>query len=129
MIQKHKKEYYQQLSNASKDDMNITAWVEYFVKTIYAAQLDSQEQIVAIVQKAQFWNHYALQLNERQSKVLARMFKERVAGFEGGMNAQKYMKIAHCSKATATRDLAELLAYGCIEVRRGRATSYTIRLT
>ncbi len=130
IIQRHKKEYYQQLSIASKDDMNITAWIEYFVKTIYAALLDSQEQIVMVVQKAQFWKHHASQLNERQSKVLGRMFKEGIAGFKGGMNAHKYMIIAHCSKATATRDLAELLAYGCIErlPGSGRSTSYKIRL-
>ncbi len=129
-IQKYKKEYYQQLSIASKDDMNITGWVEYFVKTIYSALLDSQEQIVMVVQKAQFWNHYASKLNDRQSKVVARMFKEGTAGFKGGINAHKYMAIAHCSKATATRDLAELVAYGCLERLQsgGRSTSYKIKL-
>ena len=59
MIEKHRKEYYHQLSLASKGDMNITESIEYFVKTIYAALLDSQEQVSLILQKAQFWNHYA----------------------------------------------------------------------
>ena len=111
--------------------MNITGWVGCtFVKTIYSALLDSQEQIVMVVQKAQFWNHYASKLNDRQSKVVARMFKEGTAGFKGGINAHKYMAIAHCSKATATRDLAELVAYGCLERLQsgGRSTSYKIKL-
>jgi Fic family protein len=130
-IQKYKKDYYDQLSRASKDDMNITPWIEYFVKTIYAALLDSQQHVTLIIQKAQFWNHYASQLNERQAKVLARMFKEGISGFQGGINAQKYMAIAHCSKATATRDLASLVALGCIEPLpgKGRSTSYKIRIT
>lgn len=129
-IQNHKKEYYQQLSVTSSGDLDITAWIEYFVRTIYDAALDSKKKISEVVQKARFWKKYASKLNERQSKVCARMLEEGVDGFEGGINAQKYMKIAHCSKATATRDLAELLLYGCIEQLPGggRNTSYKIKL-
>ena len=128
-IQKHKKEYYEQLSLASKAVIDITPWINYFVRTIYDALLDTQEQIAVVFKKAHFWNHYASQLNERQSTVLARMFKEDLADFKGGITAQKYMKIAHCSKATATRDLQELLSFGCIErlPGGGRNISYSIK--
>ncbi|MBA3953909.1 Fic family protein [Candidatus Dependentiae bacterium] len=129
-IQKHKKEYYQELSLVSKADIDITRWIEYFVKTIHNALLDTQEHITMVVKQAQFWNDYGLQLNERQSKVLARMLNEEDGDFKGGITAQKYIKIAHCSKATATRDLQELLASGCIErlPAGGRSISYTIKL-
>lgn len=97
---------------------------------IYEAQIDAKTRIVFILQKAKFWSQYTSKINERQSKVLVRMFKEGVSGFKGGISAQKYMKIAVCSKATATRDLSELLAYGCIErlPGRGRSTSYALNL-
>ncbi len=69
-------------------------------------------------------------LNERQAKVLSRMFREGPEGFKGGMSAQKYTKITDCSKATATRDLAELLTMGALRKLEGggRSTRYNIQL-
>lgn len=129
-IEKNKKEYYKELSYASIGGMNITSWINYFVKVIYQAQLEAKNQITFILEKAKFWNQYASILNDRQEKILSRMFKEGIIGFEGGISARKYAKIAECSKATATRDLAELLKYGCLEQLpgRGRSTSYRIKL-
>jgi Fic family protein len=37
-------------------------------------------------------------------------------GFLGGMTTEKYAKITGTSKATATRDLADLLAHGLLRV-------------
>ncbi len=37
------------------------------------------------------------------------MLEEGIEGFEGGMNARKYISITKTSKATATRDLQQLL--------------------
>ncbi len=129
MIEKHKKDYYHQLSLASRDTLEITGWIEYFVRTVYDAVLDSNTEITALLKKAQFWKLYSNKLNQRQSVVLARMFKEGAAGFQGGINASKYMKIAHCSKATATRDLSELVKLDCIEplTKGGRGTAYQIK--
>ena len=58
------------------------------------------------------------------------MFKAGILGFEGGINAQKYMKLTDCSKATATRDLTELLKIGCLIKLpgEGRNTRYTLAL-
>ena len=129
-IEKNRKEYYQELARASKGELDITRWIHYFVQMIYEAQIDAKARIVFILQKTKFWNQYNSKFNERQSKVIARMFKEGESGFQGGISAQKYMKIAFCSKATATRDLSELLAYGCIEQLpgSGRSTSYKLNL-
>lgn len=129
-IYKHKKEYYQALSNASRCQINITPWIDYFVKTVYQAQLDSKKQIGFVLQKAKFWHRYKGKINDRQEKVIARIFKSGITGFEGGINAQKYMKITDCSKATATRDLRELLEQGCITrlPGSGRNTRYELIL-
>ncbi len=48
--------------------------------------------------------------DERQEKVLARMFREGDEGFKGGLSAENYMAITGTSPATATRDLADLVA-------------------
>lgn len=118
-IYKSKKEYYAALAQVSRCEMNITPWIEYFVKTVYQAQLDSVEQFSFVLKKAKFWMKYQGALNMRQEKVLSTMFKVGPLGFEGGMTAQKYMGITGCSKATATRDLVDLVEQGCIRKMQG----------
>lgn len=51
-------------------------------------------------------------------------------GFVGGMNATKYMSITKTSKATATRDLQDLLSIkALISEGGGRSTRYNLHLT
>lgn len=52
---------------------------------------------------------------DRQEKVLRRMLEEGPDGFEGGMNARKYIGIAKTSNATATRDMQDLLEIGAFK--------------
>lgn len=40
------------------------------------------------------------------------MLEEGHLGFEGGMNARKYVSLAKTSKATATMDLQDLVVKG-----------------
>jgi Fic family protein len=59
------------------------------------------------------------------------MLEEGPKGFTGGMNAGKYASIAGVSKATATRDLQELLQQGAIIQwgdAGGRSTKYQVNL-
>ena len=50
-------------------------------------------------------------------------------GFEGGMTAKKYVSITKTTKATATRDLQELVEYGILTRNlAGRSTNYTLIL-
>ena len=52
-------------------------------------------------------------------------------GFEGGMNARKYISIAKTTKATATRDLQNLLEVGAfvhLGTAGGRSTRYRVNL-
>jgi Fic family protein len=123
-----KKEYYAQLSYASQGSLDITNWILYFVQVVRQAQLQAKETIQFVLRKSQFWKKYTSLLNERQEKVINRMFREGANGFEGGINTMKYMKIAECSKATATRDLSDLLRLGCTYQLPGggRSTRYQI---
>jgi Fic family protein len=58
------------------------------------------------------------------------MLKEGPEGFEGGMSAKKYITITHTSKATATRDLQDMVEKGAfIPYGRGRNTRYQVTLT
>jgi Fic family protein len=55
-----------------------------------------------------------VQLNERQVKVIARMFRQGIDGIKGGLSAENYITIAKASRATATRDLQDLVAKGAL---------------
>ena len=48
-------------------------------------------------------------------------------GFEGGMTAKKYVSITKTTKATATRDLLELVENNILQKNlAGRSTNYTL---
>lgn len=129
LIDGQKKRYYEALEQAQKSN-EITSWIGYFVKTIVEAEQSAENLIEFILKKVKFFDLHKSQMNERQQKVVARMLKEGPAGFKGGIHATKYMRIAHCSKATATRDLTELRDKKILhpESAGGRSTSYSLAL-
>ncbi len=82
------------------------------------------------LQKTRFWlEHQGIGLSPEQTKVLNRLLDGGERGFEGGISASQYQKVAKVSKATATRHLADLLKKGCIEKLPGggRSTRYQIK--
>jgi Fic family protein len=129
-IEANKSAYYNALSKAQRSN-EITPWVTYFVRTILAAQGEAEEQIHFTLKKTKFFDRYKDQLNERQLKVIKRMFEEGPKGFGGGMNASKYGSLTKVSKATATRDLQDLLELGVLTrlgAAAGRSTKYEVSL-
>lgn len=127
-IEANKKEYYEALQNAQRSN-EITDWICYFVNMTIDAQNQAEKQIEFTLKKTKFFDRFESQLNERQLKVIRRMLEEGIKGFEGGMNAKKYISIAHTSKATATRDLQDLVEKIIfIPSGGGRSTSYAINL-
>jgi len=129
-IQGRRQDYYDALSRGSQGSLDITEWLVWFTGLVLDSQRQAKEQIAYVISKARFWDIHGDELNERQAKVLGRMFREGPEGFKGGMSAQKYTKITECSKATATRDLAELLKMGAFRKLEGggRSTRYDIQL-
>ena len=127
-IEKDKKAYYKSLEKAQRNN-NITDWVIYFVELIIEAQKYAQELINFTLYKAKYFDRFKHKLNQRQLKVIHRMLSEGADGFEGGMNASKYMRIAKTSKATATRDLQALLEIEAFTIEgQGRSTRYHLNL-
>ena len=60
---------------------------------------------------------------------MARMFREGLDGFKGGLSAANYISIADTSRATATRDLQELVALGAMgQTGTLKATRYHLIL-
>lgn len=127
-IEANKKNYYAALEKAQQRN-EITAWVNYFVQAILDAQIEAEQQIDFTLKKVKFFDQFKEQLNNRQFTVIKRMLEEGAKGFEGGMNASKYVGITKTSKATATRDLQLLAEIGAfIASGGGRSTSYKVNL-
>jgi Fic family protein len=107
----------------------MTDWIRYFVNIVLKAQIQSEKQINFILKKAAFFDYYKDSLNERQLKVVHRMLRAGIDGFEGGMSAKKYMAITPTSKATATRDLQQLVTlHVFIPIGSGRSVRYELNL-
>ena len=107
-IQARRKDYYGSLERNNRDT-EITDWMIYFSKTILTAQERTQKLVDFLIEKTKLYERLQGQLNERQEKVLERLCREGLEGFKGGLSAENYIKITKTSRATATRDLQELV--------------------
>ncbi len=129
-IEAKKNLYYESLEKAQRSN-EITSWMNYFVKMVLDAQLEAETQIDFTLKKTRFFDRLKDQLNERQLIVIKRMLEEGPKGFQGGMNAAKYMGLTKTSKATATRDMQHLLEIGAFVLSGtagGRSTSYQVNI-
>jgi Fic family protein len=134
--------YYDALNTAQRlrgiapeaQAIDVTPWVQWFVQAFTRACVASQAVVLDATEKAHFRLRAAqCHINPRQSKVLERLLEAghvgSGGGFLGGMSTEKYAKITGTSKATATRDLAGLLAHGLLRVEGvGKATRYAVKV-
>jgi Fic family protein len=112
-IERKRKDYYAALERNNKDT-EIGKWLKYFANTILEAQNNTIKRVDFYVAKAKFYERLRGKLNERQEKVIARMFREGIEGFKGGLSADNYIGISGASRATATRDLQDLVEKGAL---------------
>jgi Fic family protein len=122
--------YYDALNRAQRGGLDVTPWVQWFVRAFTACCIGSQAVVKQALQKTTFRvRASSFSLNERQSKVLTRLLEAGDGGFLGGMTTDKYSKITGTSKATASRDLTELLDQGLLTVTGiGKATRYAVNV-
>ncbi len=120
--------YYAALE-ANNKHQEITPWLTWFAATAIEAQRRSIALVDFLIDKTRLLDRLRDQLNERQKKALLRMLREGPKGFEGALSAGKYASITGASPATATRDLADLVAKQAL-VRSGeqRHTRYEIAI-
>jgi len=120
----HRKTYYTELERAHRE-LEITDWLLWFAAKTIEAQQRTLRQVEFILEKSRLLGRLAGQLNPRQEKAVLRMFAAGTEGFLGGLSAANYMKITAAPPATATRDLAALVAMGTL-TRTGsnKATRY-----
>jgi len=127
-IEKNKNRYYDELKIA-QCTLEIDGWLLYFSQLLIDAQQNALEILDFSVKKTQFFDKYKSILNTRQSKVINKMLDAGKDGFEDGMTAKKYVSITKTTKATATRDLQELVEHDILQqYLAGRSTNYTLNM-
>lgn len=128
MLEKRKKEYYAALGQCNHT-LEVQGWVEFFCSIILQAHEESRVLLHFLIQKSKMLSALAEQINPRQMKALLRMFAEGPSGFQGGLSAEKYISITKTTRATATRDLTDLVEKGAL-VKTGelRHTRYRLNI-
>lgn len=131
-IMARRNEYYEQLEGAQKGDLDISEWLGWFLSVLDDAITSGLQRFERVLNKTRFWQQHAQTvLSERQIKVLNRLLDSQGEEFTQGINASKYQALAKVSKATATRELADLLQKNCIArlPGGGRSTRYAVALS
>ncbi|HMH97231.1 MAG TPA: Fic family protein, partial [Bradyrhizobium sp.] len=127
-IERKRDDYYASLERINKET-EITSWLEYFASTVLEAQNNTIRRVDFYVAKAKFYGKHRGTLNARQEKVIARIFREGIDGFKGGLSAENYISITGTSRATATRDLQDLIEKGALtKTGELRHTRYHLNL-
>lgn len=102
--------YYSVLENTSNGQGDITEWLSWFLDCIELSLERSKTTIEKVLGLTHFWHHISeISLNERQIKVVKKLLEAGEGGFEGGLTAKKYQGMVKGSRATLTRDLADLV--------------------
>jgi Fic family protein len=121
--------YYEILDQTNKGDGDITRWLAWFLERVSDAIIRSDKLLANVMLKVRFWNLFAqTPLKERQTQAINRLLDAGPGGFTGGLTNRKYAGMGHVSKATAQRELADLLKKGILlkNPSGGRSTSYDL---
>jgi len=126
-ILRQRESYYDILERTQRGAMDVTEWLAWLLIQVEAAAIAAEQTVANTLAKARFWlKHQATTLNERQRKVLNRLLDAGPNGFEGGITTRKYMHLTKSSRATAYRELADLVEKGCLHPtgKGGRSSGY-----
>ncbi len=124
-IRVERRAYYDILEKTQKGDLDITPWLEWFLGCLRRAIDGAQTTLAGVLTKANFWKvHAGEQFNERQRKILNRLFD----GFEGKLTSSKWAALGKCSQDTASRDIDALVKRKILvkEPGGGRSTNYSL---
>lgn len=128
-IMKSRNHYYAILEDVQNCRKDVTEWFLWFFDCMRAAIKQSHDIIANVFMKAEFWRKHAyIQLNDRQKKVVQKMLTAGQDGFIGGLTTRKYVGITKTSRATAFREINELVHKKILikSFGKGRNVSYKL---
>lgn len=128
-IMEERQDYYTVLELCQKSRGDITPWLSWFLECFRRTVDHTGSLIADIFAKAEFWGiHAQTQMNERQTRVVNRLLSAGKGNFEGGLTTKKYVSMAKTSRATAFREITDLVDKKVLKQNpsRGRNTSYDV---
>lgn len=126
-IETERSSYYKQLEHQQRGNLDITAWLVWFLDCLENALFNSETTLNHILFESNIWQIANKNpLNHRQKKILTSMLD---LDFKGHMNTSKYAKMTKCSNDTARSDLLELNQRGILEQNPFSEHNASYRLT
>lgn len=128
-IMEERKDYYSVLEACSKGSGDVTVWLKWYLEC-YTRAVEKAENLIAhVLAKTRFWqDNSQIEMNQRQRKVVNRLLDAGKGGFQGGLTTRKYVSMAKVSRATAFREISDLVESGVLLQNRagGRSVSYDL---
>ncbi len=128
-IMEDRDDYYGILEESQKGSGDLTDWLKWYLGCYNRAVAGTGELIANVLSKDEFWQRHAqVQINERQRKVINRLLDAGKGGFEGGLTTRKYVSMTKASRATAFREISDLLEKDLLRQNpaKGRSVSYDL---
>jgi Fic family protein len=129
-IMQERDAYYDILEESSSSrGTDLTNWLIWFLGCYQRAIKRSGKIIGNVLARADFWQEHAqADLNERQKKVLNRILEAGQGNFTGGLTTRKYVGITKASRATAFREVSDMLNKKILRqlAGKGRSVSYDL---
>ena len=130
-IMNERDDYYTILEKTQKGNGDITAWFSWFLSCFQHTLERSENLLENVAMKARFWQRIGnIPLSEYQRKVVNKLLDAGPEDFKGGLTTRKFVGIAHVSRATAYREISDLLSKKILTQNpgRGRNASYGLNL-
>lgn len=127
-IMEEREKYYRVLEECSKGE-DITGWLTWFLECYKRAVEGAGKILANVLEKARFWqDHERTELSERQRRIVNRLLDAGQGGFLGGLTTRKYVSMAKVSRATAFREISDLLEKGILvqNPAMGRSVNYDL---
>ena len=123
-VMKMRNEYYKILEDTQRCRIDVTQWYLWFIKCVTASIEHSQDIIANIFTRVGFWNQHAQdELNDRQKKIINCMLELGPGNFTGGLTTRKYVNITKTSRATAFREISDMLDKKILHQLSGKGRS------
>ena len=128
-IMRVRKDYYKIIEDVQNCRVDTTMWFLWFLECFIAAIENSRDIIAHVFKKAEFWKKYSqTQLNDRQRKVIAKLMGAGEKEFAGGLTTRKYVGMTKTSRATAFREIDDLVAKGVLRHYSGKGRSVRYKI-
>lgn len=130
-IMEERNDYYDVLEKSQQGSRDVTAWLEWFLGCLIRSMERSQYLVAKVLAKAEFWQrHSQTSMNDRQRKIVNCLLDAGKGAFKGGLTTRKYVSMTKASRATAFREIADLVAKDVLvkdPAGQGRSVRYDLK--